>query len=123
VFGALPRSSPGVLSDPTAIHPALLLRVHAALDLDARVRRTDKCEVRADDVTIVAPSGQQPPRAHRTLERGRRDVCIGRSVMLETVWQDLRYAARSLARRPLVTVVAVLSLATTVRRKALMMGV
>ena len=31
--------------------------------------------------------------------------------MLETLWQDVRYAARSLARRPLVTAVAVLSLA------------
>ena len=31
--------------------------------------------------------------------------------MVEAAWQDLRYAVRSLARRPLVTAVAVLSLA------------
>ena len=31
--------------------------------------------------------------------------------MLDTLWQDVRYAARSLRRRPLVTAVAVLSLA------------
>jgi predicted permease len=31
--------------------------------------------------------------------------------MLDTLWQDLRYALRSLARRPLVSLVAVLSLA------------
>jgi len=31
--------------------------------------------------------------------------------MFDTLWQDVRYAARSLARRPLVTAVAVLSLA------------
>ncbi|HEY1306440.1 MAG TPA: ABC transporter permease [Vicinamibacterales bacterium] len=31
--------------------------------------------------------------------------------MIDTIWQDVRYAARSLARRPLVTAVTVLSLA------------
>jgi len=31
--------------------------------------------------------------------------------MLNTMWQDVRYALRSLTRRPVVTVVAVLSLA------------
>src|SRR5262245_18724003 len=33
------------------------------------------------------------------------------SVRLDSIWQDVRYAARSLVRRPLLTSVAVLSLA------------